>query len=202
MKTGDSMALTTSLDLLRKVRSFSDENAWRDFLSTYEPFIENWLARQGLDPHQAADVRQDVMCVLVRELERFEHNGNTGAFRSWLRRITANQLKTFLRRRSHLCGTKVQQLEWSVVQLERDDSELASQWDREHSSFLVGRLLKNVAPDFAEHTIAAFQQQVFEERSADEVARRLRMTKASVITAKSRVLRRLKRHALSMEDLA
>ncbi len=195
------MAMTTSLELLRKVRTLSDRSAWDDFLATYEPFIESWLARQGLDSHQAADVRQEVMCVLVRELQRFEHNGNTGAFRSWLRKITANRLTAFLRVQSRLRGAKLQQLESAVKQLERDDSELAENWDREHNHFLIGRLLRQIAPEFAPHTLAAFEQQVFEGRSAQEVADLLHMPKASVITAKSRVLRRLKQHALTFQEL-
>jgi RNA polymerase sigma-70 factor (ECF subfamily) len=194
------MAMTTSLDLLRKVRSLSDGRAWEDFLSTYEPFIESWLARQGLDPHQAADVRQEVMCVLLSELQRFEHNGNTGAFRLWLRRITANRLTTYLRRQKSPYGTKMQRLEDAARELERDDSELASRWDREHHRFLIARLLTQIAPDFEAHTIAAFEQQIFEERSPDEVADSLQISKASVMTAKSRVLRRLKQHALSMGE--
>lgn len=195
------MELTTSLDLLHKVKSLSDAQAWDAFLLKYEPFIESWLTRCGLDGHAAADVRQDVMCVLLRELPRFEHNGNAGAFRAWLRKITANRLATFLRRQTRMHGPQVISIESAVVQLERDDSELTQRWDREHHCFLIGRLLERIAPDFAPHTIAAFERQVFEEQSPDEVAELLRMPKASVITAKSRVLRRLKQHATELKEL-
>ncbi|QDV23173.1 RNA polymerase sigma factor [Aureliella helgolandensis] len=194
------MTMTTSLDLLHKVKSMSDAQAWGAFLLKYEPFIESCLTRYGLDGHAAADVRQDVMCVLLRELPRFEHSGNAGAFRTWLRKITANRLATFLRRQTRLRGPQVIHLESAVEQLVRDDSELAQRWDREHDCFLIGRLLERIAPDFAPQTIAAFEKQVFGELSADEVAELLCMPKASVITAKSRVLRRLKQHATELEE--
>ena len=196
------MALTTSIDLLHKLRSLSDAHAWESFVASYEPFIGNWLRRHGLDEHQAKDVQQDVMCVLVRELDAFQHNGNTGAFRTWLRRVTANQLRSFLRKQSTATGGTFQQLQNSVEALERDDGHLAELWEREHTRYLVKQLLDRVAADFAPQTLAAFEQQVFEERSASEVAETLQMSKASVITAKSRVLRRLKQHAIQLDGRA
>ncbi len=195
------MGMTTSTDLLRKVKSLSDGGAWRDFLLTYEPFIESWLRGRGLDLHQAGDVRQDVMCVLVRELPNFEHNGNTGAFRAWLRQITVNRLRSYRRNQLRMGIPASPDIDLALDALERDDGDLVSQWNREHNCFLVSHLLSKIASDFAPHTIEAFKLQVFQERSADEVAALLQLPKASVITAKSRVLRRLRKHAITLEDL-
>lgn len=195
------MGCSTSMDLLRRVRALSDGDAWVDFLQTYEPFIEGWLRGQGLDGDQAGDVRQDVMCVLIRELPHFEHNGNAGAFRAWLRRLTVNQLRSHRRKRWGKACQASLDIDGPLAALERDDSEFARRWDREHNCFLVSYLLSKIAADFAPHTIEAFKQQVFEERSAAEVAERLQLPKATVVTAKSRVLRRLRKHAIALEDL-
>ena len=198
---GIAMAMTTSTDLLRKVKSLSDGGAWRDFLLTYEPFIESWLRGRGLDEHRAGDVRQEVMCVLVRELPNFVHNGNTGAFRAWLRKVMVNQLRSYRREQLRIGIPASPDFDLALAALERDDGDLVSQWDREHNCFLVSHLLTTIATDFAPQTIEAFKQQVFHERSADEVAELLQIPKASVITAKSRVLRRLRKHAVTLEDL-
>lgn len=64
-----------------RLRNSSDDDAWQDFREIYDPLIRHWLVRRGVREHDADDVGQDVMQLLVTELANFEHNGRTGALR-------------------------------------------------------------------------------------------------------------------------
>src|SRR5262249_56592076 len=80
----------TSLSLLERVKTGSDPD-WDRLVAVYQPLIFNWLRRQGLPHHTAEELTQDVLLVVLRELSTFAHPGRPGAFRGWLRAITANR---------------------------------------------------------------------------------------------------------------
>src|SRR5579885_2744950 len=93
--------METSASLLERLRSAPDEAAWRRLDDLYRPLIRRWLLRDPSLRHEADDVVQDVMEVLVRELPTFQRQ-RTGSFRRWLRAITAHRLGAHYRsRRGH-----------------------------------------------------------------------------------------------------
>jgi DNA-directed RNA polymerase specialized sigma24 family protein len=91
----------TSLTLLQKVRDPSDEASWLRLVTIYKPILAGWLQRERLQPQDAEDIAAEVLAVLVSELRSFQHSGQTGAFRHWLRNILANRLRAFWRARQH-----------------------------------------------------------------------------------------------------
>lgn len=88
--------MDTSVSLLDALRSGSDDQSWRRLVDLYGPLLRNWLKRHGAGPHDADDVVQDVLAVVVRKLPTFEREPRTGAFRAWLRAITVNCLREHL----------------------------------------------------------------------------------------------------------
>lgn len=87
----------TSLSLLERVRHDPAAPDWRRFAELYEPLIRWWLRRKDCLGHDADDVAQNILAVIVRRVGDFEHNGRTGAFRAWLRTITTNCLRDYWR---------------------------------------------------------------------------------------------------------
>ena len=78
------MANTTQLSLLERVCRSPDDPGWHEFVAVYSPYIERYLRRLGVRETDIADIRQEVMQVVVRELPSFDHNRRKGAFRAWL----------------------------------------------------------------------------------------------------------------------
>src|SRR6516165_1883491 len=72
--------------------------AWERIVNLYQPMIHAWLRRLSVPPQEAADLAQEVMAVVVKELPGFAHAGHPGSFRGWLRAITVNRVRAFLRR--------------------------------------------------------------------------------------------------------
>ena len=160
-----------------------------------------WFLRQGIAHHDAEELSQDVMTSVVRKVKEFDHSGQTGAFRSWLRVITANRAKQFWRagtiRPSAKGGSTFLDL---VNQLHDEKSELTRAWDEEHDQYLLRVLFRLVASEFEESTMRAFHRLAIDDADPENVAAELNMTVGAVYSAKSRVLRRLRQEAEGIVD--
>ena len=88
----------TSLSLLHRVRQESP-GAWEQLTDVYGPLVYRWIRRRGLRAADARDVTQDVWLTVHKNLNRFRH-GRKGAFRRWLRRITASRVADYVRSRA------------------------------------------------------------------------------------------------------
>lgn len=188
----------TPLSLLDRLRSTPDDQpSWRRLTSLYSPLIRRWLLQHDTPEADADDLTQDVLIVLAREIARFDHNGRTGAFRHWVRTITANRLKDHWRSRR---SGALNGLDDRLAQLEDPDSELSRHWDREHDEFIVQRLLQLIQPEFAPSTWKSFQLLVIDGLPAADVAARLGLSVNAIQIAKSRVLRRLRQEGRGLID--
>jgi RNA polymerase sigma-70 factor (ECF subfamily) len=189
----------TSLTLLERLREPSNARAWGRLVDLYTPLLHGWLRRQRVRPEDADDLVQEVLGVLLRELPRFEHNRRPGAFRCWLRLITANRLRAFWKDRGRQ-ATGGADLGQQLAELTNSDSALSRQWDREHDEHVLRRLLELTEPEFTPTTWQAFRRLALEGRPAADVARELGTTVNAVLLAKSRVLRQLRREAQGLVD--
>src|SRR5271155_2317488 len=86
----------TRQSLLLRAQS-GEEDAWTDLADLYRPLIIGWLRRQGVPPVDLEDLSQDVLLSVVKHLRTFEHSGNRGAFRSWLRTIVCSRTTDYWR---------------------------------------------------------------------------------------------------------
>ncbi|MCA9262871.1 MAG: sigma-70 family RNA polymerase sigma factor [Planctomycetales bacterium] len=181
----------TRLSLLDRVRTSASGAAWEEFADVYDNVIRGWLMAHGVPEQDADDVRQDVMIAVCQEIRNFEHNGRTGAFRTWLRRITANRLRQHWSRKSRDQARKGPDLTQLADQLADDSSRLTLIWEKRHDEQVLRHLLRKLAGRFEGKTIAAFRSIVLQEQPAREVAQRLGMTLGAVRVAQHRVLRAL-----------
>jgi RNA polymerase sigma factor (sigma-70 family) len=185
----------TPLSLLDRLRHSPDEISWRRLTDLYLPLLQRWLRQQHLPPADADDLTQDILLVIVRELNGFEHSGRTGAFRAWLRMITVHRMRGYWRSRQ--TGPD-QALADDLDQLADDCSELAQLWDREHDEFIARRLMELIEPEFSRSTWYAFRRQTVDGLTASQAAAELGVSANSVLVAKSRVLRRLRQEAAGL----
>jgi RNA polymerase sigma-70 factor (ECF subfamily) len=191
----------TSLSLLERLSQGGDPAAWQRLVDLYTPLLHAWLGRQGVQPADRDDLTQEVLGVVVRELPAFQYNRRAGAFRCWLRSITAHQLRRFWRARGYRPPSPGgSDFEEYLSQLEDPDSGLGGEWDREHDRYLLRRLLESVEHDFRPATWQAFRRLVLDHRPAAEVAAELGLSVNAVLIAKSRVLERLRQEGRGLID--
>ena len=191
----------TSLSLLDRARGDVTDEAWQKMAEVYSVLLRSWLTRFEVASTDADDLVQEVLLTLSRELKQFEHSGQPGAFRNWLRAILVHRLRDFWRSRKYrpaaIGGSRwAEQLD----QLADETSNVSREWNLEHDRQVMARLLESVRPRFEPKTWEAFHRQIFGGQRADSVAAELGMPLNSVYVARSRVLSTLRREAAGLID--
>jgi RNA polymerase sigma factor (sigma-70 family) len=190
----------TSLSLLERAKGRLD-HAWDRLVALYQPLIYNWLRRQGLPHHAAEELTQEVLLVVFKELEGFAHPGAPGAFRGWLRTITANRARAYWKAgKFQPAAAGGSDFRATVEQLEDPASALSQLWAREHDEHVLRHLLDLLEAEFEPRTLQAFRRQVFDGIAAEAVAAELGMSVGATYVAKSRVLARLRKEAEGLLD--
>lgn len=87
---------TTSLSLIHRIQHADDQQAWREFVERYGPNIYRWCLARRLQPSDADDVTQNVLVRLARSMRKFDYDPSQ-SFRGWLRRMTENSIKNYVR---------------------------------------------------------------------------------------------------------
>jgi RNA polymerase sigma-70 factor, ECF subfamily len=190
----------TSKSLLTKARDCSDQVAWRRLIELYEPLVQRWVRPHVAQRADAADVVQEVMTTLVRELPRFDHNQRRGAFRAWLRTITVHRLRAYWEKRDAQPASASTEPREALARLADPASALSTSWDDEHDRHVTQTLLKSIRLEFQPATWRAFERQVRDGQPAALVAGELGLSVNAVLIAKSRVLKRLREKAIGLVD--
>jgi RNA polymerase sigma-70 factor (ECF subfamily) len=190
----------TRQSLLLRARA-GETDAWKHLTDLYRPLILGWLNRQGVPARDLEDLSQEVLLSVVKQLPGFQHSGNRGAFRSWLRTIVCRRTADYWRaldagaQASGGSGATA-----ALQQLADPDSELNRQWDEEHDRYVLHCLLDLVQEEFEPITLQAFRRLALDGVSGAEAAQELGLSVTAVYVAKSRVLARIRQEAEGLID--
>jgi len=187
--------------LLDRLRASPNDADWTRLVEAYSPLLRTWVVRADVQSADADDLVQEVLLVVHRELPAFQHNQRPGAFRCWLRQIVVYRVRNFWRSRGRLVTSDSDsQLEEHLRQLEDDGSHLSRVWDREHNLAVASKLLEMIDARFTESTRQVFRRLVLDGADADTVAAETGLSLNAIFTAKSRVLRELRRLGQGLLD--
>jgi RNA polymerase sigma-70 factor (ECF subfamily) len=183
----------TSPSLLERLRQLNDEATWGRFTALYAPLLYSWARRLVAQPADAADLVQDVLTVVVRQLPEFRYDPSK-SFRAWLRSILLNRWRTLCRRPT-------------TVPLTSDPAQDASGFEAfdareeaEYRQHLLRQTLQMIQSEFSPTFWRAFEEHVLADRPACEVAARLDIAPGTVYVAKSRVFKRLRQELTGLLD--
>lgn len=186
----------TPHSLLDRLRDHPSDECWKRLVDLYTPLIQGWVRRFGTRDSDVDDLVQEVMSVIVQKIPRFEHTGQKGAFRRWLRTIAFHRANHYFRDQGKADRDPAE----TIIEVVDPGSELEQQWEREHDEFVTQRLLELLRPEFSQSTWQAFLRQVVDEAAPAAVAAELGITVNAALIAKSRVLRRLRKEIQGLVD--
>ena len=188
--------MKTSLFTLENARGDLGSDAWSKLVPIYSKFINSWLRQCGIADNDIPDLTQDVMVGLVKKLPDFNHNGRTGAFRSWLKSITINNCRRYWDSKRKMLPMSGNQAATTFIdQLADGNSELSQQWDREHDQQVLQGILQMIRGEFNKPTLDAFWRVAIQGEPAKAIAQDLKISVGQVYKFKFRVMRRLEEEA-------
>ena len=155
-----------------------------------------WLRKYDVQESDTEDLIQEVLLAVSKDVGKFDHAGQPGAFRGWLKAILINRLRKFWRTRNrHPQARADSDIDARLAQLEDPSGEMSLIWNREHDQYVLGRLLALTEPNFAPNTWRAFWRVALDGEKPKAVAEEMGISLNAVCLAKSRVLRRLRRES-------
>ena len=177
----------TSLSLLNRLRSSPESDNWNRLVQIYAPLLVVWSRKYDVQDSDLDDLVQEVLLAVSIDLGKFEHGGQPGAFRAWLKAILVNRLRKFWRardRRREAHGES--DIDIRLAQLDDPASELSLLWNREHDQYVLRQLLAIAEAHFAKNTWTAFCRVALDGAKPDVVAKELGISKNAVVIAKCR----------------
>jgi RNA polymerase sigma-70 factor (ECF subfamily) len=178
-----------------------ETDAWKDLTDLYRPLIIGWLNRQGVRAADLEDLCQEVLLSVVKYLPDFQHSGQRGAFRAWLRTIICSRTTDYWRTLDAGAQASGGSSANIALQLIADPaSELNRQWDEEHDRYVLQCLLDLVEQEFEPITLQAFRRLALDGVSGAEAAQELGLSVSAAYVAKSRVLARIRLEAEGLID--
>ena len=82
----------TRASLILRLPTKTDAQAWREFVSIYEPFLHRFIRRQGMQDADARELVQDVLLSVVQAVGQWQTDASRAKFRTWLFRIARNRM--------------------------------------------------------------------------------------------------------------
>jgi RNA polymerase sigma-70 factor (ECF subfamily) len=183
--------METPVSLLQRLRQPDAHQAWDCFVELYTPLLYYWARRMALQPHDAADLVQDVFALLVLKLPEFHYDDNR-SFRGWLRAVTVHKWRERCRRRSPGADGSLAD--------QPDNRQAEDLWEAEYRQEVTRQALRIMQTDFEPATWKACWETVAVGRPAAEVAAELGLSVNAVYLARTRVLRRLRQELSDLLD--
>ena len=91
--------LPTRESLLRRLKSWDDQESWADFFNTYWRLIYSAALKAGLNEVQAQDVVQDTIIVVAKKMKDFTYDRAIDSFKGWLLYLTRKRIALEYRRK-------------------------------------------------------------------------------------------------------
>ncbi|MFO1512063.1 MAG: sigma-70 family RNA polymerase sigma factor [Verrucomicrobiota bacterium] len=198
--------IPTRYSLLSRLQNWDDQESWRVFFDTYWRFIYSMARKSGLTEAEAADVVQETVICVAKDIDKFKLDRKLGSFKGWLRNLTRWRIADQLRKRvpNVLGESSVSSPEGSLMEPSQIpdvvDANLEHAWEDQWQSNLMEAALERVKRRVKEEHYQMFDLNVVRQWSAKKVAETLEVSVARVYLAKHRILALLKKEVRVLEN--
>jgi len=200
--------LPTRKSLLSRLKDWDDNDSWRTFFETYWKLIYCTAIKARLTEDEAQDVVQETVISVSKSIKTFKYQPENGSFKAWLLRLTRWRIGDQLRRRQKRIVTASEDEEENTgIDAEGDvclpwpkklsegfeDCVSEASWEEEWEANLLDVALKRVKLRVDARQYQVFHQHVLKGRTANEVARALKISRPKIYLIKHRLNNLLKK---------
>ena len=180
----------TRFSLIAKIRDMGDDDAWREFERIYQPVVQRFILRHGLQDADAAEISQEVLARVAKSIASWDGELKQSTFRGWLYRITQNLTIDFLRKKKiELARTSNEN--GALSQIVDTNPSVSGEFQREYEKELFHWAAQKLKPTFKATNWDAFWLSTIEGLPIEEVANRLNMECGAIYVARSRIMAKL-----------
>lgn len=199
--------LPTRRSLLSRLRSWEDQDSWREFFETYWRLIYEVALKSGLNDAEAQDVVQETILAVAKQMPGFQYDASRGQFKSWLRQVTRRRILDHLRKDYRDPAGKL-----NAIEVESDAAAQALEitagmtadpvdevWNREWEHHIANLALERVKRRVRPEHFQIFELLVVQGWSASKVAKALEVSIPLVYVTRHRVGSLLKKEVKKLQ---
>jgi len=192
--------IPTRRSLLSRLKSWQDQDSWREFFDTYWRLIYRVATKAGLDDAAAQDVVQDTILSVAQRMPGFKYDPALGSFKSWLMLVIRRRIADHLRKQyaaTKVCeGFPPEQLtEIADDSLDRLESIWEEEWRDQIRRVALEKVKRRVKPE----QFQMFDFYALQGLPVQEVARTLGVSVMRVYLARHRIGNLLKGEMANLE---
>lgn len=180
----------TQISLIAKIRDIGNEEAWSEFVQIYQPVVQRFIQRHGLQYADAAEVTQEVLSRVAKSIDSWDPQHAQSTFRGWLYRITRNLTIDFLRKKQ-LDRDRLGQGDAGLSQVADVNDQQSVEFQAQFEKQIFYWAAESIKPSFKPENWQAFWMSTVEGVPIEEVAKELDMKPGTVYVARSRIMARL-----------
>ncbi|MCW5559451.1 MAG: sigma-70 family RNA polymerase sigma factor [Verrucomicrobiae bacterium] len=195
----------TRRSLLTKLRSWDNQESWREFFDTYWRLIYEVARKSGLDAVEAEDVVQDTILAVARQMPDFHYDPARGRFKSWLRHLTRCRIADLLRKQYRSPGERLGDPAHDSEPPTLDElpdpaaDRLEAVWEEEWQQHVRAAALERIKQRVKPEHYQMFELHMLQGWPAKEVASTYGVASATVYWVCQRVSRLVKQQARDLE---
>jgi RNA polymerase sigma-70 factor (ECF subfamily) len=185
--------IPTRQSLLSRLKDWNDQESWKVFFDTYWKLIYHAAIRAGLADPEAQDVVQETVISVLKQMETFDYQAQSGSFKGWLLRLTTSRIHDHLRRREPemelVRPANPTDTRTATAERVPDPAtlDLAASWEEEWERNLMEAAVERVKRKVDPAQYQLFDLYVIQEWPVSRVVTALQVNPASVYLAKHRI---------------
>lgn len=197
-------SLLTRPSLLFRMRDWGNNASWDEFYRLYRRFIRGLALRAGLNHAEADEVVQEVMQNVATRIKEYEVRENRGSFRRWLMNQTRWRIADKFRQRDRAAEHQLQAQDGQDHQAPLDqvpDEDSRDEfWELEWQKHVLDTAMERLARRVPAKHFQAFELHVRHGQPAGEIARTLKINRATVYLIHHRLRRQLAHEVASLRE--
>ena len=202
---GADKFIPTRRTLLSRLKSWDNQDSWREFFNTYWRLIYDFAIKAGLDETHAQDAVQETIISVANQMPGFKYDPAVGSFKSWLLQITRRRIADQLRKRYRAGETHEVSFNDPVTSAFLDEmaddsaASLEAAWETEWRNHLTEAAIEKVKQRVRPEQFQMFELAILKNWPTGKVAEALGVTLTQVYMARHRVGNLLKKEIRQLE---
>lgn len=180
----------TRVSLIARMRDVEDNEAWTEFIQIYQPLVQRFVIRRGLQYADAAEVTQEVLSRVARSIGTWDASHQKSSFRGWLYSITRNLTIDFLRRKKTELA-KIIGGDCGLSNVAGPSEVETNEFQLEYEKQLFHWAAEKLKPSVKPVNWSAFWMSTVDGIAIEEVASSLNIKAGNVYVARSRIMAKL-----------